>query len=197
MRTWADRLAFLFSALASPFVVLPTFTLAVVWKVASTGAEFLLWSGIALVCLTLLPAGYIFFQVRAGRITDMHVREREQRRGPFLVGLAGAVLGTALFYLLHTPRELLALSLCTLVNGFVFAFITLRWKISMHPSVLTAAVLVATIFLSPVCAWLFLLLPPVIWARIHRQRHDLWQGMIALLLASGLTVGLFRLFRFL
>lgn len=197
MRIWLHRIAFLFSTIASPFVVVPVLTLAVTWEMASTRREFLLWSGIALLCLTGFPAGYILWQVRAGRITDLHVQQRDQRRGPFLVGLSGAALGTALFYLLQTPRELVVLGLCTLINGLVFASITLRWKISMHPSVLTSAIVVALILFGSRWIWLFLLLPPVIWARIYRQRHDLWQGMVAILLAAGLTVGLFRLFHLL
>jgi len=197
MQRWLDRIAFLLSAVASPFVVMPTFSVVVVWKVAARPGEFLLWSGIALFCLTVLPGSYILWQVRAGRITDLHIQQREQRQGPFLVGLAGAALGTALFYLLQAPRELVVLGLCVFINGLVFAFITLRWKISMHPSILTSALLVAMIVLGFQWIWLFLLLPPVIWARIHRQRHNLWQGMIAILLAGGLTVGLFRLFHLL
>ena len=197
MQAWADKTAFLISALSSPFVVIPTFTLAVVRKVAPTPAEFWLWSGIALVCLTLLPAGYILCQVRTGRITDVHVREREQRREPFLVGLLGAVLGTALFLLLQAPPELLALGTCTVTNGLVFAAITLRWKISLHPSILTTAILTAMTFLDPRWGWLVLVLPLVIWARIRRRRHNFWQGLIAIFLASGMTVGVFHLFHFL
>jgi len=187
-RSWADRLAFGLSAVASPFVVLPVAVLAAVFHVVpGRWGEVAFWSALCIFFSTILPLGYIWLKVCRGEITDIHVMIREQRREPFFVALTGALLGLLVFYLLQAPRELLILGLCLVLNGFAFAAITLRWKISLHPSVLAASILVGLIFFGPWVAWFFLLVPPVLWARIHRRRHSLWQGLVAIVLALAIT----------
>lgn len=188
VHSWADRLAFGLSAVASPFVVLPVATVAAVFHVVQgRWGEVAFWSALCLFFSTILPLGYIWLQVRQGRITDVHVMIREQRREPFIVALTGSLLGLIVLYLLQAPRALLVLGLCLVVNGFAFAAITLRWKISLHPSVLAASILVGLVFFGPWVAWFFLLVPPVLWARIHRRRHNLWQGLVAIVLALAIT----------
>ncbi|HIE52875.1 MAG TPA: hypothetical protein EYP85_14065 [Armatimonadetes bacterium] len=188
LATWADRLAFVLSAAASPYFIIPAFGLAVVWRYAPAWREFWVWGGIVLAFTTLLPFLYIALNVLGQRITDFHIMLREQRRGPFLVALASISAGTLLLQALEAPRELVALGLCLVGNGAVFTIITYRWKISLHPSVLAAAIVVATKFFGPGWAWLGLAVPPVVWARIRRRRHNLAQGLVAIALAVGLTL---------
>ena len=72
-------------------------------------------------------------------------------------------------------------------NGLLFLAVTLRWKISMHPSTLTACALMAGRLVHP--AWLLALasLPLLLWARVRRGRHTWGQGAAAIVLAAVVT----------
>ena len=167
----ADQLAFVISAVASPFLVLPLFAAIVTAHHASTPLDFLWWGAIAVFCSTGLPFLYIFIGTRTGRITDLHVMRRDQRGGPFLVALLSSSLGALLLYWIGAPRQMVALGVAIVANGLAFGLITLRWKISMHPSVLTASALASALLVDHRFAAVLLLLPAVVWARVRRTRQ--------------------------
>ncbi len=185
-----DRVAFLISGAASPYVVLPLFILLMTAEWAPGWREAVLWAAVGSACVVGLPLGYIAIGVRRGRLTDIHVQLREQRGGPFLAALFGAALAGLGLHLLGAPDALVLAAAAVVLNGAVFALITRRWKISMHPSVLAACAVLAG---RTVAAGWFVLLaavPLVIWARVRRGRHNWAQGAVASLLAVLLTAGL-------
>lgn len=69
--------------------------------------------------------------------------------------------------------------------------ITLFWKISIHSWALTGAITAyAMLSGTTYIWWLLLTVPLVIWSRIYRERHDLWQGLAGALAGGLLTAGL-------
>ena len=167
-----DSLAWLLSVLLSPFVCVPFFCSILSQAVARDQREFY---ELAILCTVLsigVPALYISWQVWRGQITDLHVRELAQRKGPFRAGKwgMGALFLSLLAY--GAPIRLTQLSGILFSQVFVFEAISRHWKISMHTGVL-AACLAAVIEIAgwhPAC---LLVLLPLAWARQWRGRH-LW-----------------------
>lgn len=170
------RLAWLLSGLLSPFVLVPFFSAFFISAVSADRWEFLRIYLLCVSCSAGVPAAYIGYNVYSGRITDLHVQLLEQRRGPFRVGLVGLGVQALALWLTGCPRILSVYALAIFVSGILFAQISERWKISVHTGTLSGLLAGAMEILhwSP---WWLLLQVPLVWARAHRKKHHLSQGV--------------------
>lgn len=192
--SFADRLAYLVSVVGSPFLILPVLILGATWRVASTPEQFLLWGSVALVFFTALPPAYVYNEVRAGRITDLHIQRREQRWSVFLVFLVSTVIGLTVYWMLGAPMPLITLALVVFASAVAAALITLFWKISIHAWVVAGSVTAFALLAADHRWWWALLLVPLtVWARVHRHRHSPAQGILGALAGIGVTYLLYRL----
>ena len=182
----ADWLAFLLSAVLSPYLVIPVGTVGIIYVRAPR--EFWVWSAISLLFSTFLPLVYILIGMWRGTISDVHVMEREQRGGPFIVAIGGGFLAAFLLFLLGAPPSVWGLSVILAVNGLAILGITTFTKISVHVSVLSATVIGATVLHPSVPPFALLwLIPLLMWARARRGRHSWWQGIAGFCVASLIT----------
>jgi hypothetical protein len=173
---WQARLAWLLSGLLSPFVLVPFFAAFLILDLTATRWEFLKLYLLCVGCSAGVPAAYIGYNVYSGRITDMHVKLLEQRRGPFLAGLGGLALQATGLWLVGAPYALSVYATAILLNAIIFAYISQAWKISVHTGGLSACLAGAIPILGWSPWWLVLQIP-LIWARAHRKRHHPWQGL--------------------
>src|SRR5215218_8302976 len=90
------RLARLLTEVLAPAPTVAVLLLLVAWRSAPTTAEAARWGLLAALFASLVPFLYIVRGVRRGRLTDHHVRVREQRPLPLLVGIASVLAGLAL-----------------------------------------------------------------------------------------------------
>lgn len=181
------RLAFLFSALLSPYLVIPIGTLIIIYA-RSQSNQFFLWAGVSIFFSTGIPALFVVANIRRGKITDVHVMEREQRGGPFVVAIISNIFAAGALYALGAPASIWGLSLVVAANGLVLFFITRYYKISMHVAVLTSVVLAAMVLNPGFNGWYFVwLIPALIWARQARGRHSVKQGLLGFLVAGLIT----------
>ena len=185
--SWRGRIAFTVSAVTSPYLVTALTAGVVVYLVHATVGELLLWVGIATGFSAVLPFLLVLGLLRLGRVTDMHVALREQRAVPLLATLLSATVGLCLLHRVGAAKQVLALGWAFLLNGALLTLITLRWKISVHAATFAACVIALGLVGSPwaICALAFL--PLVLWARLHRRRHTLMQGLVPVLLVSATT----------
>ncbi|MDH7568134.1 MAG: hypothetical protein QHJ73_00940 [Armatimonadota bacterium] len=186
--TPADWAALLVSAVASPFVVLPVFAVAITARYSPDVAHFLRWSGIAVFFSTVVPLSYVLAGVRRGRLSDVHVMYREQRGGPFAVALVSSAVGTAVLKAVGAPAPLVAVGAAMVCNGVVFAAITTRWKVSLHLSVFAGCVACAAVLVDARFWALALFVPAILWARVRRTRHSPAQGAVAIAVAVAVTL---------
>ncbi|SDR22188.1 phosphatase PAP2 family protein [Thermostaphylospora chromogena] len=100
------------------------------------------WGLLAGVLCGWIPATVIHVGVRAGRFTDRHVREREQR--PWLIGVIVAlvVAALALLLLLDAPHVMVVTVAVMLATLAIIGPVTTVWKISFHTAVAFGAVVV-------------------------------------------------------
>jgi hypothetical protein len=183
--------AFGLSALLSPYLVIPFGTIGIVATQPQSWKALIQWTLLSIFFSTAIPALYVVAQIWRGKITDVHVMEREQRGGPFLVAVFSSFIGAYILYKLHAPIEVWSIGVVLGVNGVVMLWISSRWKISVHVAVLSATVLVAIIMIPDVNPWrLIWMVPALMWARVTRGRHSVWQGLAACAVACALTSSL-------
>jgi hypothetical protein len=196
--TLAGTIAFALSALMSPYLVIPVGTVGIVASTSASRNDFLRWTILSVFFSTVVPALYVVIQIMRGKITDVHVMEREQRGGPFTVALVSSVIGALIIRQLGAPAEVWGVGLVLFVNGFVMLQITKFWKISMHVAVLSATILAALVMIEGVSPWaLIWMVPALIWARVSRKRHTLQQGIAACGVSCILTYAVLYLILFL
>lgn len=191
---WKDKAAFLVSVLLSPFVIIPIFILLITAKYSANLNDFLLYLGVTFIFSTLIPFLNVYIAVKKKKITDIHVAVREERVEPFVVAILSIAAGTFVLHLLGAPREVVILGMVMLLNGLIFFVITLYWKISMHSSILAGVLMSLMVLVSFRYVTGFLLFPILIWARMRRHRHNIYQGLAATMLAVLGTYALFRFF---
>jgi hypothetical protein len=185
--TLANRIAFFLSAVLSPYIVLPVGTLGILYA-RSAPQHFVLWATISIFFSTFLPVLYVLVGMRRGTITDVHVMERGQRGGPFVVAIAGGFAAAYVLFKLGASTSVWGLSLILAVNGLIIFLITAFTKISVHVSVLSATVLGAIILHPPIPALSLLwMIPALMWARVERGRHSIWQGVAGCVVSSFVT----------
>ena len=195
LRTPADRFAYWLSQFTSPFVVGLGIFGYVSLSTTSTLIEGIEWLTIIAVGL-LVPFGYIWWGVKSGKVTDLHVNRRSERLTPLLIGLIA--LGGMLTGLLalSASRPLVA-TLVTVIISFALATLitqVAKYKISLHIDSAAGAVTVCCLLVSPV----FLVLSPLVvliaWARWKLEAHTPLQATTGAALAVAVTVTTFWLF---
>lgn len=182
--------AFALSALLSPYLVIPVGTFVIVLTQPASWSQLLRWTFVSIFFSTVVPAIYVSVQVLRGAITDVHVMERDQRDGPFIVAIASSFVGAAVLWQMRAPPTVWGLGVMLAANGVVLFLISNHWKISMHVAVLAATVFAGMLFIDGISPWnLLWLIPALIWARVTRKRHTVWQGLAACVVAWVMTGG--------
>lgn len=172
-------------------MVLPVFWLILVADSTETPAAFWFWSLLSIGLTVGMPALYVLARVRSGQLTDVHVRLREQRSGPFRVALIAALTLLATMVIGRAPHPLVPVTVSMLTNGFLFATISRSWKISLHTGMLSSCLTSGVVLLGwP--ASVHMLVPPLVWARAERGRHLPSQGMAGWLLGTVWTALVLR-----
>jgi hypothetical protein len=194
-RSGLDALAWLTSAVLSPFVVFVVLIGIFISRAAVETEHFLYWSAITLILTASIPAFFIFWQVRRGKISDPHIEKREQRQSVFDVFIISLLLGMLVLWKFGAPHSFVVLTMLIFVNSLLAGIITRYWKISIHSWVLAGAITIGgLVFALPTWFWwTFLSVPLVIWARVYRGRHTLWQGLAGALAGVVLTMLLYQI----
>ena len=182
-----DFVALILSVVLSPFLCVPYFCTVFARATARSDSEFLLLASLCVALSIGVPAAYIGWQVHKGNITDIHVRKREQRQGPFRAGMAGLGTLVGVLWLIGGPIRLTQLSGLLFAQSFLFEMISRKWKISMHTSVL-AACLAGCMELAGWSSASLLSILPLCWARHYRGRHTWGQAFGGAALGYGLTI---------
>lgn len=189
-----DKLAFIISLALSPYIISTVYILIIFLQFTNRPNQFLIYVVIAFVFFILIPAGYVLYLFEKKQIADLHINFHQQRLKPFAFGAASAVLGAIILLFLGAPRPILVLSIAYAVNSVILTLITMFWKISIHAAT-TAALVSMTFVLFGMRFWpLLLLLPPLYWSRIYRQRHSLAQLLWGSVVSFLLVLVIFYLF---
>jgi len=165
----------------------------VAWRFSPTLGEAMQWLGVSALFVVILPFAFLIAQVRRGRVTDIHVRRREQRLPIILVFLGSWLVLIALLATLGAPHELIALIGAGMATLVVIGAITLRWKISLHVGVASGVLTVFTLLFGPGMLALVPLLPLIGWARIELRDHTFFQVFAGALIGSVVSGSAFMI----
>ncbi|MFC1802492.1 hypothetical protein ACFL0D_00835, partial [Thermoproteota archaeon] len=135
----------------------------------------------------ILPMIGVVALVKTGIISDFYATERNERFIPFLTTIFSYLLGVITLIMVNAPAPITALMACYIINGIILALITIKWKISIHASGVTSPVTALVYLLGTRLLPLFLLLLPVIWARLELKAHSKMQLTMGALISSVLT----------
>lgn len=188
------RVATAIGFLINPLVLPPISFGLVLAHFGATGGEIAWIVTVAVVFFGLVPLGYIGWMVATGRARSVEVRERGKRTGPLAAGVIGYLVGIVVMALTGTTAVplIVALALTFPVNTLVVLLITLRFKISIH--VVAVAGFVAGLLFVALAPWpglpepaflrvgavlaAGLMVPLVMWARVHAKAHTLPQVLL-------------------
>ena len=165
----------------------------VAWRFSPTLGDAMKWLGVSALFVVILPFAFLIAQVRRGRVTDIHVRRREQRLPIILVFLGSWLVLIALLATLGAPHELVALLGAGITALVVTGAITFRWKISLHVGVASGVLTVFTLLFGPGMLALVPLLPLIGWARMELRDHTFFQVFAGTLIGSVVSGSAFMI----
>lgn len=182
------RVARIFSNIVSPPVIFATLALALSLKELPIGRG-LLWAAVFGFWVSLVPSLFVAYMLKTGRISDLHMNTRRERRWPYVTSVMGSAVALALILLFDGPELLRCLAIFSLIELSILGFITNFWMISIHATSITAAVaIVGLVFGLLPALFLLPLAFAVYWVRLYLRRHNLAQ------IVAGITLGLGTIF---
>lgn len=174
----------LVSDLFSPPVIWGALAFPIALRDAPTRSLALLWAGVYILLVCIVPLIYITVMVKRGKISDIHMANRNERVKPLLVSLASTTVAWWILRAMGAPSVVPQLALVTLIQMGILATITLIWQISMHAMSSGAAVVGSTMLYGPLAT--FITVPMLVlvgWARLHLHKHTRAQVI------AGATLG--------
>ncbi len=179
-----SRFARLVTEALAPANVAGALLLVVAWHYAPSTRAALGWGLLAVLFVALMPISYVIREARRRKVTDHHVRLREQRPRLMVIGIAFVLVGLVLLVVLDAPQGLIAL-VGAMVGGLGSSIlVTLFWKISIHVAVVSGAVTILILVFGPAMLLLAPLVALVAWARIDLQDHTPAQTIAGALLGA-------------
>src|SRR6185295_7064642 len=104
-RDWNTLARRISDVLSPPVLAVPTLLVGV-WT--SETAEAFRFAALYFLMAVVIPASYLVWLLRSGRITDVHLPNRRDRRAPFLVFLLCSLAGLCVLIWLGAPTPLVA-----------------------------------------------------------------------------------------
>ncbi len=189
-----DLLAFIISAIFSPYVMAGIFILLITYTFAQNVKEFLPWIGIEFLFAILIPGSYVVWLLERRLVRDVHLSDHDERKTPFLVAGISAVLGAASLALVGAAKPVILMGVVYAVNTVAIGILTLFWKVSVHTALFSSVMTVVVILFGAPFAWGYLFLIPLAWSRVYRHRHSLNQVIGGALITFVLTSLVFWLY---
>ncbi|MFG2008807.1 phosphoesterase PA-phosphatase [Micromonospora sp. NPDC048868] len=141
------------------------------------------WALVGSLFCSIIPNSLIWWGVRRGRLTDHHIRRREQRRRPLAYGLLSVLVGLAVMIGFGAPRPVLAMVVVMFALGLAVTVVNLAWKLSIHAAVAAGAAAVLVIEFGPALLASAPVVALVGWSRVRLRDHTVGQ------VAAGTVVG--------
>ena len=134
------------------------------------GIDFITVTTICIIFAALIPSIIAYIWVKNKNI-EMDMPNKEDRLYPLLWVLLSYLIGVIVLYTISAPLIITVLMFCYFSNTLVVMLISIFWKISIH-SVGIAGPVAFLIYVFGYPGLIFLLLIPIImWSRLHLKRH--------------------------
>lgn len=190
-----EQLAQFVSTIFSPYIVAVLAIIVVSFAATPGISAALIWT-VTIVTMMVVPTlAYVWYQVRKGKITDLHVRVRSERHKVYAVAMISLLSVLVVLWYFDGPIELLALFISVLVDNAISFIINTRWKISLHAAGMGGANVVMYLLLGSVAGFIWLVLSLlVMWSRVETHSHTTLQTIAGYLLAALVALVVFSVF---
>ena len=201
-RSNVDRWARVISDILNP-LVLPVLVFGVAGMCMNgSTSQMLLLTGVSGVLFLIIPLSVALIMRQSNKFQTLDFKERTCRNWLYLSSVFSVLAGYLIFdeIFVGTPEVLMLIYLFNLIIAFL---LNMKWKISVHTgSMVTAIILLGwiqwmaknTLIPGKVSAVLLLMLPFVIWSRLHLKVHSRFEvllgGMVSLISTLMLLGGL-------
>jgi hypothetical protein len=187
-----QRIANLTSNILNPFLLCLALIVLFSFKSAASMSEAIKWASIS-TGLGILPVFLvIIYLLRHGKLDDFFIAAREQRTRIYIIGCLSAAAGCITLAVLGAPDILVAGFITGVSTAFIFAFINLWWKISLHTAIVAASATILVMMYGWIAAGTVALVPLTAWSRIELEYHSLTQTVSGALLSTLLVFLLFQ-----
>ncbi|MET7418387.1 phosphoesterase PA-phosphatase [Dactylosporangium sp. NPDC005555] len=190
-----QRVARVVTEVLAPAVLVSVLLVLLAVHGAPSVGRGLLLGVVAAVFESVLPFLYILRGVRRGDLTDRHVGDHRQRRGPLLVGLGSVSVGFVVLVGLDAQRELLAAVVAGGVGLIVAAVVNHWWKMSIHTAVAAGAMVILML----VYGWPMVATAPLVgavgWSRVALKDHTVAQVVVGAIVGAAVAGGVFSALR--
>jgi membrane-associated phospholipid phosphatase len=175
------------SRVSCPPVLAVIGTLAVA---AEVGNIAWMWALFMIALSIVVPALYVLWLTRHGKVTDFDIYLRQQRFWPYVVGIACSAIAWLVMAIGRAPHLFILLSGASVGQEVVMFLVNQRWKISAHASSTASfAVLIWRILGAPATPVL-LIIPLVAWSRVRLGRHTKGQVVAGSLLGASIFISI-------
>jgi len=180
-----ETLAHFISVVSNPpLVAIPVFL--VINYTLLYGGDWLWFSGLSILFVSILPIITSTLWIKRKNL-EVDMPKREDRIYPLLMVILSYIVGVMVLYTLGAPPLTTTLMICYLNNTIVVLLFSLYWKISIHAMGI-AGPATAIIYLFGWTGLVFsLLVPLVLWSRLHLKRHTPAQLIVGTMLGYLLT----------
>jgi hypothetical protein len=180
------RLAHIISLAFDPIIVSTLSLFIIISQVEKEASRILLWFGLIFVVGIFPPLAFLAYEKKRGRVTDWFLYNRAERIPIYVASLLSLSAALLLIWWLEGPRNLLILSLTSLLNATVLGVATyFGHKPSVHASSITFFVLILLLLVDWSYWPTIFLIPVVAWSRYKLKKHT-WPQ-----LSAGVFITLF------
>jgi len=184
-RARADRLARHISALTYPtFYCIPVLII-----ISAALLPWPDWAAVAAVCIffaTVVPVSIVLAFTSRTHRGQLDIHEREARLFPLLAIIPSYAMGYASLYAMSAPAAIQCLMLCYTINTAFVLAVSLFWKISIHAVGVSGPAVAMTYVFGSIGIVLMLMIPMVMWSRVHLKKHTVAQVIAGA--SSALTI---------
>ncbi len=178
-KLWAHAV----SLLLSPPVVWAVWVYAISFLRATNRSSAIALASLFVLSICVAPMLFVAYEVRNGKISDMHMRESKERYIPYSIAIVAGIL-TGLVYLQYDAEPVLLLVvLVSIVELTIMLAATFYMKVSLHAMAMSS-VIAATSLLFGFAQGLLLIpaLLLVVLARLVLRRHTTLQILVGVLI---------------
>nr|WP_243707228.1 phosphoesterase PA-phosphatase [Micromonospora sp. KC606] len=191
----ADRAARVVTELLAPVPLAAVMPIIIGVHATASIAAGLGWALVGTLFCAVIPNSLIWWGVRRGRLTDHHIRVRQQRRTPLIYGLLSVLVGLTVMISFAAPRSVTAMVVVMFVLGLVVTLANLVWKMSIHAAVAAGSAAVLAVEFGPALLAVALLVPLVAWSRVRLREHSTSQVIVGAFVGALVSLPTYLLLR--
>ncbi len=181
-----DKLwAHFISLFISPPVVWAIWILLIAQQFSRNPFEATFFASLFALTICVLPMAFVAYMVKAGRISDMHMRHSHERYIPYSIAIVGCLLTELLYLQFEANPVLVVVALVTIIELTIMLIGTFFSHISLHAMAMTSIISATTIIYGFHKSLIFIpLLLLVILARLALRRHTVGQIVVGALIGT-------------